>query len=149
MTQFFYNIEGPQADGLACVLCGADFVKRKITSVVVGRTEDDSSVRACKAPCAAALAADADRMAREMWNAVGLDAAETDGDVFGVDGHFGSLLRDLKTLGGAEALLTTSHDMVTIRFLLSLAARHAESALIRARLVLARAQDVDGADGGD
>ncbi|WP_406415150.1 hypothetical protein [Streptomyces sp. NBC_01614] len=151
MGSYFWNVEGPQADGLACVVCGADFVKRKITSVVVGRNpEDESSVRACKAPCAAALAADADRMAREMWNAVGLDDAEApDGDVFGVDGHFGSLLRDLKTLAGTEALLTTSHDMVTIRFLLSLTARHAETAMMRARLVLAQAKDVDGADGGD
>ncbi|WP_406254775.1 hypothetical protein [Streptomyces chartreusis] len=153
MDRYFWNIEGPQADGVACVMCGADFLKSKITSVAVGRNpEDESSVRACKAPCAAALAADAERMAREMWTAVGLESTEgPDGDTFDVDGHFGSLLRDLKTLAGTEALLTTSHDMTTIRFLLSLTARHAETAMMRARLVLAQAKetDADGADGGE
>lgn len=156
MSRPFHNVSGPQGDGVACVMCGADFLKDKITSVVVGcNPVDDASVRACKEPCARLLAEDAEHMAREMRVAVGLDDAdvpsERDDPVFCVDGHFGSLLRDLRTLAGTEALLSTSDDNTTLRFLLSLTARHAETAMMRARLVLARtrAEDADGGTGGD
>ncbi|MCL8016467.1 hypothetical protein [Streptomyces sp. AS02] len=152
----FYNVTGPQADGVACVVCGADFLADKITAVAVGRNPvDDASVYACKEPCARQLAEDAERMAQEMRTAAGLDDAdvpsERDDPVFCVDGHFGSLLRDLRTLAGTEALLSTSDDNTTLRFLLSLTARHAETAMMRARLVLARTKpdDADGGTDGD
>ncbi|SDM63109.1 hypothetical protein SAMN04487981_10255 [Streptomyces sp. cf386] len=157
MSRPFYNVSGPQGDGVACVMCGADFLKDKITSVVVGcHPVDDASVYACKEPCARLLAEDAERMAREMRVLAGLDDAdvpsdERDDPVFCVDGHFGSLLRDLRTLAGTEALLSTSDDNKTLRFLLSLTARHAETAMMRARLVLARtsADNAGGGTGGD
>lgn len=152
MDRYFWNINGPKGDGLACVVCGTSFLDARITSVQVGRNPaDESPVYACKEPCALALAEDAERMAREMRVAAGLDdvnVPEGDDDpVFCVDGHFGSLLRDLRTLAGTEALLTTNDDITTIRFLLSLAARHAETAMMRARLVLARTKpDSKGGD---
>ncbi|MFE7273724.1 hypothetical protein [Streptomyces sp. NPDC057623] len=152
MSRPFYNVNGPQGDGMACVLCGADFLKDKITSVEVGHNPlDDGSVYACKEPCARLLAEDAERMALEMRVVAGLDDVDVpvgdDDPVFCVDGHFGSLLRDLRTLAGTEALLATSDDNTTIRFLLSLTARHAETAMMRARLVLARTKP--GARDGD
>ncbi|KUL34774.1 hypothetical protein ADL12_20630 [Streptomyces regalis] len=152
MPRYFWNISGPKGDGMACVVCGANFLDARITSVSVGlNPADESQVFACKEPCALALAEDAERMAQEMRAAAGLDDADvpgTDDDpVFCVDGHFGSLLRDLRTLAGTEALLTTSDDITTIRFLLSLTARHAETAMMRARLVLARTKAPDTEDG--
>ncbi|WP_405686418.1 hypothetical protein OG204_20880 [Streptomyces sp. NBC_01387] len=84
-------------------------------------------------------------MARQMRTAAGTDgadvASEPDDPVFSVDGHFGYLLRDLRTLTGVEALLETSDDIPTIRFLLGLTARHAETAMMRARLALAQTKE--------
>jgi hypothetical protein len=148
MERYFWHLNAAQADGMACVVCGASFLTAKITSVPVGRSPaDESQVFACKEPCAGRIAADAERMAREMRTAAGTDApeeltdAECENGVFCVDGHFGSLLRDLRTLAGTEALLATADDIPTIRFLLSLTARHAETAMMRARLVLARTKE--------
>ncbi|MEU8972621.1 hypothetical protein AB0D11_25675 [Streptomyces monashensis] len=145
MERYFWHLNPQQADGVACVVCGADFLKSKITSVPIGRNpSDESQVFACKEPCAGRIAEDAEQMARQMRAAAGTDgiphedAAECANGVFCVDGHFGSLLRDLRTLAGTEALLATAEDIPTIRFLLALAARHAEAAMMRARLVLAR-----------
>ncbi|MFG2927977.1 hypothetical protein [Streptomyces achromogenes] len=145
MERYFWHLNTRQADGMACVVCNADFLNTKITSVPVGRSPaDESQVFACKDPCAAVIADEADRMAREMRAAAGTDdegGADRDDPVFSVDGHFGSLLRDLRTLAGTEALLATSDDIPTIRFLLGLTARHAETAMMRARLVLARTKE--------
>ncbi|MDO0912104.1 hypothetical protein QQM39_15000 [Streptomyces sp. DT2A-34] len=154
MDRYFWNVGGPKGDGLACVVCGASFIDARVTSVPVGRNPaDESEVFACKEPCAVVLAEDAERMAQEMRAAAGLDDADVpdghDDPVFCVDGHFGSLLRDLRTLAGTEALLTTSDDITTIRFLLSLTARHAETAMMRARLVLARTKAPDTKEGDE
>lgn len=154
MERYFWNISGPKGDGLACVMCGESFLDARMTSVQVGRNPaDESPVFACKEPCARSLAEDAERMAREMRAAAGLDDADVpeadDDPVFCVDGHFGSLLRDLRTLSGTEALLSTSDDNTTLRFLLCLTARHAETAMMRARLVLARTRAEDGKGGED
>ncbi|MFD4540954.1 hypothetical protein [Streptomyces bauhiniae] len=144
MERYFWHLNAAQADGVACVVCGMDFLTRKVSSVAVGRSPaDESQVFACREPCAARIADEAERMAREMRTATesdGGDAEALDDPVFCVDGHFGSLLRDLRTLAGAEALLSTADDVPAIRFLLSLTARHAETAMIRARLVLARTE---------
>ncbi|MFJ4799910.1 hypothetical protein [Streptomyces murinus] len=148
MERYFWHMSPRQADGMACVVCGADFLTGRITAVPVGRSPaDESQVYACKAPCAAVIAREAERMAREMRAAAGVDEVDagdvTDGEdaVFSIDGHFGSLLRDLRSLTGAEALLATSDDIPTVRFLLGLTARHAEAAMIRARLVLAQTRE--------
>lgn len=144
MDRYFWHLSGRQADGMACVLCGANYLKMRIPSVEVGKVpETDGPVYACADPCAGRIADDADRMAREMREAAAEVGAgyDDDGDHVGGDGHFGSLLRDLRTLVGAEALLTVSDDLPTIRFLLGLTARHSEAAMIRARLVLERTRD--------
>ncbi|MFF4934975.1 hypothetical protein ACFY2H_39900 [Streptomyces griseofuscus] len=148
MERYFWHMSPRQADGIACVVCGADFLTTKITSVPVGRSPaDESQVYACQVPCAAVIAKEAERMAREMRTAAGIDDADAtdvaDGAdaVFSVDGHFGSLLRDLRALAGAEALLATTDDISTVRYLLGLTSRHAEAAMIRARLVLARTKE--------
>ncbi|KOV63254.1 hypothetical protein [Streptomyces sp. MMG1121] len=155
MERYFWHLNARQSDGMACVVCNTDFLNNKITSVPVGRSPaDESQVFACKDPCAAVIADEAARMAKEMRAAVGADEADDEADgggladgedpVFCVDGHFGSLLRDLRALAGAEALLATSDDIPTLRFLLGLTARHAETAMMRARLVLARTKEGDG-----
>ncbi|SCD98280.1 hypothetical protein GA0115252_12627 [Streptomyces sp. DfronAA-171] len=41
-------------------------------------------------------------------------------------------------LTGAEAMLTTSDEPETVRWLLALSARHSEAAMTRARLLLAQ-----------
>ncbi|UXY29460.1 hypothetical protein [Streptomyces sp. HUAS TT20] len=154
MERYFWHLNAAQADGMACVVCGANFLTAKITSVPVGRSPaDETQVFACKSPCVGRIVADSERMARELRAAAeldgadltdGTDGAECENGVFCVDGHFGSLLRDLRTLAGTEALLATADDIPTIRFLLSLTARHAETAMMRARLVLARTTDEEG-----
>ncbi|MFF4802729.1 hypothetical protein ACFY1U_30680 [Streptomyces sp. NPDC001351] len=156
MERYFWHLNAEQADGMACVVCGANFLTAKITAVPVGRNPaDESQVFVCKEPCAGKIADDTERMARAMRaaatgtaNAVDVDdMAECENGVFCVDGHFGSLLRDLKTLSGTEALLTTSDETSTLRFLLSLTARHAETAMMRARLVLARLKTEEPKEG--
>ncbi|MFJ9818795.1 hypothetical protein ACIRU3_26790 [Streptomyces sp. NPDC101151] len=155
MERYFWHLSAAQKDGMACLVCGADFLKERITSVPVGRSPDDESqVFACSEPCARRIADEAEQMAHELRTVAGapesgdgVDGAGRDDPVFCVDGHFGSLLRDLRTLAGTEALLTTSDDLATIRFLLAMTARHAEAAMMRARLVLARTEQTG--DGGE
>jgi hypothetical protein len=145
MDRYFWHLSGVQADGMACVLCGANYVKMRIPSVEVGKVPDtDGPVYACADPCAERIADEADRMAREMREA----AAEVGGsgdepEYLGGDGHFGSLLRDLRALVGTEALLAVSDDLPTIRFLLGLTASHAESVMTRSRIVLKQTRDGD------
>lgn len=148
LDRYFWHLSAEQADGMACVVCGSSFLAVKVTAVPVGRSpKDESQVFACKEPCAGHIADEAERMAREMRAIANgeipdpADAADSDDSAFGVDGHFGSLLRDLRALAGAEALLTTEDEIKTIRFLLALTARHAETAMMRARLVLARTNE--------
>ncbi|BCM69019.1 MULTISPECIES: hypothetical protein [Streptomyces] len=147
MERYFWHLSPAQADGMACVVCGANFLQSKIASVPVGRSPaDESQVFACKDPCAAVIANEAERMAQEMRAVTGTTSTAgveggRDDSVFSVDGHFGSLLRDLRVLTGAESLLGVTDDIPTIRFLLSLTARHAETAMMRARLVLARTKE--------
>ncbi|MCX5050984.1 hypothetical protein [Streptomyces sp. NBC_00474] len=154
MERYFWHLNAVQADGLACVLCGTNFLEERITAVPVGRSPaDESQVFSCKA-CAGRIADDAERLAKQMRKAAGTPTGgadaeagvEFDDPVFCVDGHFGSLLRDLRTLAGAEALLATADEIPTVRFLLSLTARHAETAMMRARLVLARTKTEEGTD---
>lgn len=158
MDRYFWHLNAAQADGMACVVCGASFLTANITSVPVGRSPaDETQVFACQDPCVGRIADETERMAREMRAAAdggGTDSTDDtdsadgpgcDDPVFCVDGHFGSLLRDLRALAGAEALLSTEDEISTIRFLLALTARHAETAMMRARLVLARTKE-DGED---
>ncbi|WP_405671382.1 hypothetical protein [Streptomyces sp. NBC_01530] len=155
MERYFWHLNAAQADGMACVVCGADFLKERVTAVAIGRSPvDETQVFACKQPCAIRIADDAERMAHEMRAAAnalrGEDLIAAGGDdTFCVDGHFGSLLRDLRTLAGTEALLATADEIPTVRFLLALTARHAETAMMRARLVLARTRTEDAEDSGD
>lgn len=151
MERYFWHLSGPQADGLACVLCGADYLKMRIPSVEVGKVPDtEAPVYACADPCAGKIAAAADQMAREMREAAaevgtGWDADSDDDDGhLGADGHFGHLLRDLRALSGAEALLAVTDDMPSIRYLLGLTYRHAEAAMTRAKSLLERTADGDG-----
>ncbi|MFE0130325.1 hypothetical protein ACFWY6_01825 [Streptomyces sp. NPDC059037] len=147
MDRYFWHLSTSQADGVTCVVCGADFLRKRVDQVVVGREPaTDSQVYACKAPCTAELAAEADRMAREMRTAAGLEAVDALADTYeeagllGADGEFGYLLRDLRVLVGAEAMLAVLQDLPTIRFVLQMTAVHAETAMTRARMVLARDQ---------
>lgn len=45
-----------QADGLACVVCGADYLTVKVAHTPVGRSHTGSQVFACSASCVASLA---------------------------------------------------------------------------------------------
>ncbi|MEU1630789.1 hypothetical protein ABZ746_37170 [Streptomyces sp. NPDC020096] len=56
------------------------------------------------------------------------------------DGQFGRLMRDLRSLAGAEALLMTEDDAPTLEYALALVGRRGEDASARARLLLARLQ---------
>ncbi|MER6011048.1 hypothetical protein [Streptomyces bluensis] len=149
MERYFWHLSGLQADGIACVVCGANYLKMRIPSVEVGKEPNNKGpVYACADPCAGRIAKEADRMAREMREAVAEvsaapEAAPEDAGFLGGDGHFGSLLRDLRSLVGTEALLATSDDIPTIRFLLDLTARHAESARQHAQQLLERTRDGD------
>ncbi|MFD7131286.1 hypothetical protein [Streptomyces sp. NPDC059894] len=151
MERYFWHLNGPQADGLACVLCSADYLKMRIPSVEIGKVpETEAPVYACADPCAERIAEAAEAMAREMREAAAevgarweAGASSDDDDHLGSDGHFGSLLRDLRALVGTEALLAVSDDLPTIRFLLGLAAHHAEAARTHAKLILERTRDGD------
>ncbi|MFM9615214.1 hypothetical protein [Streptomyces niveiscabiei] len=155
MDRYFWNLTPRQADGLSCVLCGADYLMARIPSVVVGKVPDtEAPVYACARPCAERIAEEAESMAREMRDAAaeagaGADwpnaADDVDDDgALGSDGHFGKLLRDLRALVGTEALLAVSDDLATIRFLLGLTAHHADEANRRATALLGR---LDGGEG--
>ncbi|MFJ3757121.1 hypothetical protein [Streptomyces sp. NPDC090080] len=154
MERYFWHLSGPQADGLACVLCGADYLKARIPSVEVGKVPDtEAPVFACADPCAEKIAAAADAMAREMRDAAAEVGAAWDAETedhdgsLGGDGHFGHLLRDLRALTGAEALLAVTDDMPSVRYLLRLTARHAEAAVIRAKALLERTADTADGEG--
>ncbi|HEX4723344.1 MAG TPA: hypothetical protein VH333_12560, partial [Pseudonocardiaceae bacterium] len=47
-----HYLTSAQADGLACVMCSADFVTAEVASRPVGRSETGSQVFACTAYCA-------------------------------------------------------------------------------------------------
>ncbi|MCQ4082240.1 hypothetical protein NGB36_16905 [Streptomyces sp. RB6PN25] len=66
----------------------------------------------------------------------------------GSDDDFALMMRDLRALAGAEALLMTTQDRALIKFLLSLVSQHAEAATLRARSVLARLQLEEVQEGG-
>jgi len=151
MDRYFWNLTGPQMDGLACVLCGVDYLSNRIPSLRVGIVaESEGPAYACADPCAEKIAVEADLMARQMRAAAQeavarREAEDADDDgLLGGDGHFGSLLRDLRALVGAEALLAVSDDLETIRFLLNLTAHHADEAKRRATALLGR---LDGGEG--
>ncbi|WP_428935514.1 hypothetical protein [Streptomyces sp. ACT015] len=142
MERYFWHLPPAQADGMACVVCGASFLAEKITTVAVGRSAaDESPVYACAGPCVQVIT-DTERVVREMQaeqdGPAFLEIDESEAGPFTVDGHFGSLLRDLRTLSGCEALLTTLDEPGAVRYMVSLTARHAEAATLRARLLLAR-----------
>jgi hypothetical protein len=129
----------------------------KIPDVQVGLdAETDGPVYACADPCAGHIADDAERMAREMREAAAEmgagtgpeehDHAPDDGGLLD-DGHFGHLLINLRALVGTEALLTVADDVPSVRYLLGLTARHAEAAMLRSRLILARTALDDGEGG--
>ncbi|MFH8659993.1 hypothetical protein [Streptomyces afghaniensis] len=150
MDRYFWHLSKAQEEGQACVLCGANYRRMKIPSVEVGKVpETEAPVYACAEPCAERIAAEAESMAREMREAAaemgaGWDTSASDQGELGEDGHFGSMLRDLRALVGTESLLAVTDDIDSLRFLLSITARHAEAAMIRARLLLARTMSGDG-----
>ncbi|WEH29083.1 hypothetical protein [Streptomyces sp. AM 3-1-1] len=151
MERYFWHLTDRQAVGLACVLCGADFRREGPEAVPVGRSaERDGEVSACRTPCVEQIAAEAQEMADTMRAAAAPSpapgwGADSSPSAYSVDGAFGELLRDLHMLTGAEAMLTTSDEQETVRWLLALSARHSEAAMTRARLLLAQmARDGEG-----
>jgi hypothetical protein len=55
----FHDLTTAQADGLACVWCGTDYLTARVATRPVGRSETGSQVFACVAQCADAFNADA------------------------------------------------------------------------------------------
>lgn len=144
MDRYFWHLSTEQADGVACVVCGRNFLQNPVNSTAVGREPaTDSQVFACVEPCAQTIAQEAVDMARELWAAAGLTASTDGADVraLGADGTFGELLRDLRVLVGVEALLGVINNVPTIQFLLQMTGQHAEAAQTRARHMLARIRD--------
>ncbi|MEU1148370.1 hypothetical protein ACFYO9_31680 [Streptomyces sp. NPDC005863] len=90
----------------------------------------------------AEIVSETDQMVRALREAAGLDHVDPDSGL-GRDGEFGYLLRDLRVLVGAEALLAVTQDLPALRYVLQMAAVHAETAMIRARKLLARTQAGD------
>jgi hypothetical protein len=45
------GLTAPQADGLACVACGADYLRVRVPQVPVGRSVTGSQVFACVGCC--------------------------------------------------------------------------------------------------
>ncbi|QEU94833.1 hypothetical protein [Streptomyces kanamyceticus] len=134
MDRYFWHLSPSQARGLACVVCGVDLGKQ-MRHVPVGRDPaTEQEVYACAEPCAVRIAEESERLAREMRESAG----QADDSGLGADGEFGRLLRDLRILVGAEALLATVDDLATLRFLLQMAAVQSEQAMIRSRTLLAR-----------
>ncbi|MFE6165064.1 hypothetical protein ACFQ7F_39835 [Streptomyces sp. NPDC056486] len=138
----FWRLSAAQADGAACVVCGADFLRSPVDHVAVGRAPDaeEAKVFACKRPCAGVIAEEAERMAREMRELAGpCDDGEAS-DHTGPESDqtvLGYLMRDLKVLAGAETLLGVADDTAVSKYLLGMAAVHAEAAMMRARWLLA------------
>lgn len=138
----FWHLSAAQADGAACVVCGADFLHSHVEHVAVGRAPDaeEAKVFACARPCSGVIAEEAERMAREMRELAGLccesegsDHKEPDSD----QAVLGHLMRDLKVLAGAEALLGVADEPAVAKYLLGMVAVHCESAMMRARWLLA------------
>ncbi|MCQ4082239.1 hypothetical protein NGB36_16900 [Streptomyces sp. RB6PN25] len=62
-----------QADGLACVVCDADFLRVAVAHVPVGRSDTGSQVFACKGACALRVAEEVERLVRELRAAASED----------------------------------------------------------------------------
>lgn len=138
----FWHLSAAQADGAACVVCGNDFLRSPVDHVAVGRAPDadEAHVFACKRPCAATVAEEAERMAREMRELAGPIGEGEAADHTGPDSDeavLGHLMRDLKVLSGAESLLGVAEDTAVTKYLLGMAAVHAETAMMRSRWLLA------------
>ncbi|WP_055567203.1 hypothetical protein [Streptomyces atriruber] len=141
MERYYWNLSSAQARGDACVMCGCAYRGNETKRTPVGRDPaTEAEVYACASPCVAKIVAETDRMIQEMREAAGLDEDGADGEL-GRDGEFGRLLRDLRILVGSEALLAVIQDLPTLRFVLQMTAVHAETAMIRSRKLLARAQE--------
>ncbi|MFJ3847345.1 hypothetical protein ACIPV3_25050 [Streptomyces albidoflavus] len=139
--RYFWHLSAAQSDGVACVICNRDFLKNRVNTVTVGRSpESDTAVFACLGPCADGIARQAEEMAREMREAAGRDPDDESHDEFhvGADNQFGHLLRDLRVLVGMESLLAVVDNLPQLRYLLGMTATHAETAMARARWVIAR-----------
>ncbi|WP_263167707.1 hypothetical protein [Streptomyces sp. SCSIO ZS0520] len=138
--RYFWNLSATQADGVACVVCGIDFLRRKRASVKVGRAPGtEAPVHACKGPCAAVIAEEAEAMAREMRAILGeASKVPEPAELLGSDGQFGLLMKDLRSLVGAEALLAVTDDLKQVAWLLVMVAAHGEAASTRARWLNAR-----------
>ncbi|MEU5959564.1 hypothetical protein [Streptomyces sp. NPDC047525] len=138
----FWHLSAAQADGAACVVCGADFLRAHVDHVAVGTAPDveEAKVFACTTPCAGVIAEEAERMAREMRELAG-PCGDGEGSAHREPENDQAVLvyltRDLKVLSGAETLLGVADDTATTKYLLSMAAVHAEAAMVRARWLLA------------
>lgn len=138
----FWHLSPAQSDGAACVVCGADFLRSPVDHVAVGRAPDadEAHVYACTRPCAGVIAAEAERMAREMRELAGPCAESEASDHSGPDSDqavLGHLMRDLRVLSGAQTLLDVADDTAVTKYLLGMAAVHAETAMMRSRWLLA------------
>ncbi|WP_019355283.1 hypothetical protein [Streptomyces sp. AA1529] len=126
-----------QADGLACVVCGSEFVAGEAASVPVGRSQNGSQVFACEGHCVRAVNDTATVNIASALREETESGEETARDVIGGAGaEYWRLLRDLRALVGAEALLTVTDDVAGIRDLLRLTVRHSWAAADRALRVL-------------
>lgn len=138
----FWHLSPAQADGAACVVCNADFLRSPVDHVPVGRAPDadEAHVYACTRPCAGVIAEEAERMAREMRELAGPCGKSEASDHSGPDDDqavLGHLMRDLRVLSGAQTLLDVADDTAVTTYLLGLAAVHAETAMMRSRWLLA------------
>lgn len=93
-----------QADGTACVICHADFLKVRVTSVPVGRSETGSQVFACK-PCLPA-ASDAPAPAPAVLVVAGDDMEDARGVALDV----------VDVLGVHSVLVADSHGVTVTDF---------------------------------
>ena len=55
LTALYRDLNEKQADGLACIVCNADFTTSTASSVPVGYSLTGSQVFACAQPCASHL----------------------------------------------------------------------------------------------
>jgi hypothetical protein len=138
----FWHLSAAQADGAACVVCGTDFLRSPVDHVAVGRAPDADAahVFACTRPCAGVVAEEAERMAREMRELAGPCGENEASEAPGPESDqavLRHLMRDLKVLTGAETLLGVADDTAVIKYLLGMAAVHAETAMMRSRWLLA------------
>lgn len=66
-----FALSAAQADGLACVVCKADFMEVFVPQIPVGRSDTGSQVFACKGACALAVVEAVEQLARELREAAG------------------------------------------------------------------------------